>query len=382
MSGPLLLSCEEISKAFGSRPLFEGLSLGLFEGDRVGLIGPNGSGKSTLLKILAGLETPDNGTRSVRRQVSVGYVAQDPSFRRGGHRRERDRRRPRRRCPPGGGPDRNDAGPRRFRGPRAGRAHAVGGMEEASGHRARAGARAGHPPHGRAHQPPRRGRHPLAGRRAADPSPRLRRGEPRPLLPGERHRAHARAEPRLRGRPPGSGGELQRLPREARRGAAQRSGLPGVAGQHRPPRGRVAPPQGARAHDQGPGAREGSASQDRRAVGGTLAQRGVPGVGGHRAGRVRPAHAAPPGRARPGQGARRQDDRARPRPRADAGDEARSPGAERQREDDAPQDAGGDAGPGHGRDRPGRQPEGRRVRAGPRHPRSRPEPQARARSRR
>jgi ATP-binding cassette subfamily F protein uup len=80
MSGPLLLSCEGIGKAFGSRPLFEDLSLGLFEGDRVGLIGPNGSGKSTLLKILAGLETPDSGTRSVRRQVSVGYVAQDPVF--------------------------------------------------------------------------------------------------------------------------------------------------------------------------------------------------------------------------------------------------------------------------------------------------------------
>src|SRR6185503_17135904 len=80
MSGPLLLSCEGIGKAFGSRPLFEDLSLGLFEGDRVGLIGPNGSGKSTLLKILAGLETPDSGTRSVRRQVTVGYVAQDPVF--------------------------------------------------------------------------------------------------------------------------------------------------------------------------------------------------------------------------------------------------------------------------------------------------------------
>ena len=80
MSGPLLLSCEGISKAFGSRPLFEDLSLGLFEGDRVGLIGPNGSGKSTLLKILAGLETPDSGTRSLRRQVTVGYVAQDPVF--------------------------------------------------------------------------------------------------------------------------------------------------------------------------------------------------------------------------------------------------------------------------------------------------------------
>ena len=80
VKGPLLLSCEGITKAYGSRPLFDGLSLGLFEGDRVGLIGPNGSGKSTLLKILAGLETPDSGTRSLRRQVRIGYVAQDPVF--------------------------------------------------------------------------------------------------------------------------------------------------------------------------------------------------------------------------------------------------------------------------------------------------------------
>jgi len=80
MSGALLLSCEAVSKAFGARPLFERLSLGLFEGDRVGLIGPNGSGKSTLLRILAGLETPDDGTRSARRGLRVGYVPQDPSF--------------------------------------------------------------------------------------------------------------------------------------------------------------------------------------------------------------------------------------------------------------------------------------------------------------
>ncbi|HUG38718.1 MAG TPA: ABC-F family ATP-binding cassette domain-containing protein [Candidatus Limnocylindrales bacterium] len=80
MRRPLLLSCEGIGKAYGTRALFTELSFGLFEGDHVGLVGPNGSGKSTLLKILAGLETPDRGTRSVRGGIRVGYVPQDPTF--------------------------------------------------------------------------------------------------------------------------------------------------------------------------------------------------------------------------------------------------------------------------------------------------------------
>src|SRR5256712_4946484 len=84
MSRPLLLSCEAISKAFGTRSLFDGLTFGLFEGDQAGLVGPNGSGKSTLLKILAGVTTPDAGTRSVRGGVRVGYVPQDPVFAGGG----------------------------------------------------------------------------------------------------------------------------------------------------------------------------------------------------------------------------------------------------------------------------------------------------------
>ena len=76
----MLLSCESLTKSYGVKPLFTDLSLGLAEGDHVGLIGPNGSGKSTLLKILAGLEEPDRGTRSLRRQVRIGYVPQEPSF--------------------------------------------------------------------------------------------------------------------------------------------------------------------------------------------------------------------------------------------------------------------------------------------------------------
>jgi ATP-binding cassette subfamily F protein uup len=76
----LLVSCQELSKAFGAAPLFDGLSLGVFEGDHTGLVGPNGSGKTTLLRILAGLEEPTSGTRAARRRLRVGYVPQDPVF--------------------------------------------------------------------------------------------------------------------------------------------------------------------------------------------------------------------------------------------------------------------------------------------------------------
>jgi ATP-binding cassette subfamily F protein uup len=80
MPGPTLINCQSISKAFGERPLFAGLSFALHEGDRVGLIGPNGAGKSTLLKILAGDESPDEGLCTRRKGLRVGYVPQNPSF--------------------------------------------------------------------------------------------------------------------------------------------------------------------------------------------------------------------------------------------------------------------------------------------------------------
>jgi ATP-binding cassette subfamily F protein uup len=76
----VLLSVQGVTKGFGPRPLFSDLSLDLRAGERLGLIGPNGSGKSTLLKLLAGLDEPDAGSRSLRRGASLGLVAQEDRF--------------------------------------------------------------------------------------------------------------------------------------------------------------------------------------------------------------------------------------------------------------------------------------------------------------
>jgi ABC transport system ATP-binding/permease protein len=60
---PPIINVQNISKAFGAKPLFEDVSFTVSEADRMGLIGPNGSGKSTLLRILAGDATARQGQR-------------------------------------------------------------------------------------------------------------------------------------------------------------------------------------------------------------------------------------------------------------------------------------------------------------------------------
>ena len=88
MASGILLSATGLTKAFGSRPLFEGITVSVEGGDRVGLIGPNGAGKTTLLSLLAGAESPDEGSVTPTRGLIVGYLAQVPVFREGASLRE------------------------------------------------------------------------------------------------------------------------------------------------------------------------------------------------------------------------------------------------------------------------------------------------------
>ncbi len=76
-----LIYGNKLTKAFGVKQLFNNLTLGVSDNDRIGIIGPNGSGKSTLLKIFAGLEQPDDGTLTRRQSLRMAYVPQQPEFR-------------------------------------------------------------------------------------------------------------------------------------------------------------------------------------------------------------------------------------------------------------------------------------------------------------
>jgi ABC transport system ATP-binding/permease protein len=76
----ILLGVQELSAAFGARPLFEGVSFTVEDGERIGLIGPNGAGKSTLLRILADDLGPDRGSVARRRGLRVARLEQVPRF--------------------------------------------------------------------------------------------------------------------------------------------------------------------------------------------------------------------------------------------------------------------------------------------------------------
>jgi len=71
-----LISFNGISKSFGTKDLFEDLSLSILEGDRLGVIGPNGAGKSTFMKIAAGHEEADEGSVITKKKARIIYVPQ------------------------------------------------------------------------------------------------------------------------------------------------------------------------------------------------------------------------------------------------------------------------------------------------------------------
>ncbi len=74
-----MLFASNIGKSYSDRTLFSGLNLVVSAGDRIALIGSNGSGKTTLMDILAGNTLPDSGSISKRRNVSIGYLKQEPA---------------------------------------------------------------------------------------------------------------------------------------------------------------------------------------------------------------------------------------------------------------------------------------------------------------
>ena len=75
-----ILQVENLAKAYGDWDMFEGLTMSVGEGEKVGLIGRNGAGKTSLLDIIAGRDTPDTGTITFRRDCRVAYLVQTPSW--------------------------------------------------------------------------------------------------------------------------------------------------------------------------------------------------------------------------------------------------------------------------------------------------------------
>ena len=71
-----LVNLERAVKAYGERPLLDGVSAGVAAGDRIGIVGRNGAGKSTLLAVLAGREPLDGGRATRTRDLRIGLLAQ------------------------------------------------------------------------------------------------------------------------------------------------------------------------------------------------------------------------------------------------------------------------------------------------------------------
>src|SRR5437879_1170118 len=72
-----IISATEVTVRYGERAILDAATLAIDEGQRIGLVGRNGCGKTTFLKLLAGLQMPDSGNVTRRRDLVVSYLAQD-----------------------------------------------------------------------------------------------------------------------------------------------------------------------------------------------------------------------------------------------------------------------------------------------------------------
>ena len=75
-----IVSLENVSKNYGFKPLFENVTLGLEDRDKIGIIGANGSGKSTLLRLIAGVEVPDTGRVITAKGQTLAFLSQNPPY--------------------------------------------------------------------------------------------------------------------------------------------------------------------------------------------------------------------------------------------------------------------------------------------------------------
>ena len=74
------LQIDGLTKSFGDLMLFEDITFGVAQGQKIGLIAKNGSGKTTLLNIIAGKEDYDSGSVVFRNDLRVGYLEQSPTY--------------------------------------------------------------------------------------------------------------------------------------------------------------------------------------------------------------------------------------------------------------------------------------------------------------
>lgn len=75
-----LITLENISKSYSEKKLLNNISLGINEGDKIGVIGINGTGKSTFLKIIAGVEHEDSGSITKGNKIRIEYLSQNPEY--------------------------------------------------------------------------------------------------------------------------------------------------------------------------------------------------------------------------------------------------------------------------------------------------------------